>query len=141
MLPDQTVVLVIAIVLLLATILNQLLFKPLMKVMNERRSRVADALALASESSAKATAAQAEATARIQAAGTEVYRGMDERRKDAMNRRGEILAKTREDVHTSMTDASARIEQQTADARTRLDASAGALADAIVERILGRKAS
>ena len=52
LLPDLSVLWVIVFVLLLATILNVLLFKPLMRVMDERATAVASARRLAEEAGA-----------------------------------------------------------------------------------------
>jgi F-type H+-transporting ATPase subunit b len=137
-LPDLSVLWVIGFVLLLAVILDRVLFKPLTRVMQQREQAIGSAMALAQESAARAAAAGAEVDRKIAAARTEVYREMDEKRHVALDRRGAVLARTREEVERTVADGSARLQAQAAEARTRLERDADSLAGAIVERILGQ---
>jgi F0F1-type ATP synthase membrane subunit b/b' len=76
-LPDLSVFWVIFFVLLLTGVLNQLLFKPLQRVMAEREQAIRSARELADRSAAEARAATAEFEAKTSAARAESYRQMD----------------------------------------------------------------
>lgn len=141
MIPDLSVLWVIAFVLLLATILNQLLFKPLMRVMAQREAAVSAARRMAEEAAAQARAASDEFDVRTRDARAEVYRQMDEARRAALERRAQILSETRQHVEATIAEATARVRAEAEDARARLDRDADALAATIVERVLGRQAS
>lgn len=141
MIPDLSVLWVIAFVLLLATILNQLLFKPLMRVMAQREAAVSAARRMAEEAAAQARAASDEFDVRTRDARAEVYRQMDEARRAALERRAQILSETRQHVEATVAEATARVRAEAEDARARLDRDADALAATIVERVLGRQAS
>ena len=65
---------------------------------------------------------------------------MDENRRQANQRRAAVLAETRHEVAETVAAAAARLDAQAADAQARLEQEADALGDAIVERVLGRKA-
>jgi F-type H+-transporting ATPase subunit b len=139
--PDLSVLWVIFFVLLVAAILNQLLFKPLIRVMAARENAVASARQLAERAAAQAREASDEFDARTREARADVYRQMDEARRAAQMRRAELLADTRQQVDASIADATARVGAEAAEARARLDRDAHILATSIVERVLGRTAS
>jgi F-type H+-transporting ATPase subunit b len=141
LLPDLSVLWVIFFVLVLATILNVLLFKPLMRVMNARAVAVASARQLAEEAAARARAASDEFETRTREARAEVYRQMEDARRQALDRRSALLAETRQQAEASIAEASTRLRADADEARARLDRDAESLATTIVERVLGRRAS
>ncbi len=141
MIPGLSVIWVIFFVLLLAVILDRLLFKPLLRVMGEREARVRSARALATLSAERARTAAAEFDQRTAAAQGEVYRQMDETRHAALQSRAEMLGRTREEVDASVDAARTRLAEQAQAASAQLDRQADELADAVVVRVLGRKAS
>ena len=51
------------------------------------------------------------------------------------------IEQTRQEADTAVAEATARIRAQVDEARARLEREAGGLADAVVERVLGRKVS
>ena len=141
MIPDLSVVWVIAFVLMLSILLDRLLLRPVTRVMREREGAITSARDLAEASRAKAQAASDEFEARTRTARTDVYRQMDEKRRAALDRRTELVADTRREVEQSVQDASTRVRAQAHAARAQLDRDADNLAATIVERVLGRKAS
>ena len=141
MIPDLSVVWVIAFVLILSVLLDRLLLRPLTKVMKEREGAIRSARELADSSRAKAQAASDEFDARTQAARADVYRQMEEKRRAALDRRAEIVGETRREVEQTMKSATDRVKAQADAARSQIDRDADALAAGIVERVLGRKAS
>jgi F-type H+-transporting ATPase subunit b len=136
--PDITVLWVIGFLLLTTYLLNTLIFQPVLKVVEARLKAVSDARDLAQRASDRATAATTEYTQKLNAARTDVYRQMDEKRRVAMEQRAALLTDTRATIERELTDATARVKQQTNDARATLDREADALAGAIVSRVLGR---
>ena len=141
MIPDLSVLWVILSVLVLATILNQLLFKPLTRVIGEREAAVAAARRQSDEAAAKARAAAEEFDRRTQDARADIFRQLDDARKSALDHRAHLLAQTRHDAATAITEASARLRDEAAQARAALDRDAESMATTIVERVLGRSAS
>jgi F-type H+-transporting ATPase subunit b len=142
LLPDPSSVLwVIFFVLLLTALLNRLLFKPVLGVMEARARAVTSARELAERSAKEARLASAEFEKKTAEARTELYRQMDEMRRAAMDERAEIMLRTRAEAESEIAAASARLAADAEDARRRLDAEADALGAAVAERILGRKAS
>ncbi|HEY6362977.1 MAG TPA: hypothetical protein VIX63_17850 [Vicinamibacterales bacterium] len=141
MFPDVTVFWAAFLVLLTGLILNGLIVRPLLRVMGQREDAVKSARDLAESAAAQARAAAAEFEARVQAARSEIYREMDEKRRGALARRADLLAETRVRVEAEILDARESLRQQAAAARARLEQDANVLAGEIVERVLGRKAS
>jgi len=139
--PGLSVIWVIFFVLLLAVILDRLLFRPLGRVIGEREARVKSALDLAGKAAESARNAAAEFKGRTSTAHADVYRQMDEARRAALERRGEMLGQTRREVEVSIEAARARLAEQADEARGQLDRQADELADAVVTRVLGRKPS
>lgn len=138
MLPNLSVVFVIFAVVLLAIVLDRVLFRPLLRVMRERDSAITSAVQLAESATAKARDASAEFDAKVTAARTELYKQMDERRKAAEGYRNELVAKTRADVDAQLAGAKAELEAQTAQARAALAADADELGRDIAAKVLGR---
>ena len=141
MLPSLAVFWVILIVLLVAFVLDRGLFRPIGRVMRERETAIRSAQEMAQASAARAREAAAEFEQRTKAAQAEVYREMDENRRLANEKRAAIMAQTRQEVDAQVADASARLKAQAGEARAQLEKEADALGEAIVERVLDRKAS
>lgn len=141
MLPDLSVIWVIFFVLLLTVILERLLFKPLVRVMEERQRAIRSARELAERSASEARAAAAEFDRKTAEARAELYRQMDDMRRTAMDERAAIMSQTRSAAEAEIAAAAARLQAEADQARQRLSAEADSLGAAIAERILGRKAS
>jgi F-type H+-transporting ATPase subunit b len=137
-LPNLSVVFVIFAVVLLAFVLDRVLFKPLLRVVRDRDTAIKSALQLAERATTKAQAASAEFDATVTAARTDLYKQMDERRKAAEGYRHELMTKTRADVDEQLVRAKAELEAQTAQARARLDEDAEQLGRDIAAKVLGR---
>jgi F-type H+-transporting ATPase subunit b len=137
-LPDLSVLAVIAAVLILAAVLDFALFKPLTRVMREREAAVKSALQLAEDATAKAQTAARDLDAKVAAARAETYKQMDERRRAAEDYRNELIGLTRQEVDTALSEAKVKLEAQTAAARATLEKDADSLGAEIVQKVLGR---
>lgn len=138
MLPNLSVIFVIIAVVLLAIVLDRVLFKPLVRVMRERESAIKTAMQAAETAAAKARAASAEFDANLTAARADLYKQMDERRKAAEGYRKELVAQTKADVDAQLASAKAELEAQAAKARATLEAEAEELGKDIASKVLGR---
>ena len=138
MMPDLSVLWVIFFVLLCTALLNTLLFKPLLRVMQERGQTVSSARALADKASAEARAALAEFEAQTTAARAEVYREMDHRRRAALDERTTVLEETRRTVQTQLEEQTDALLGDVAAARGSIERDADALGAAVASKVLGR---
>jgi F-type H+-transporting ATPase subunit b len=136
--PDITTLWVVGFLLLCTYLLNSLVFKPILRVIDERTTAVRGARELADSAAQKATAAAAEYDHKLNSARAEVYRQMDDMRKTALDKRADLLASTRATVEQELQTATARVQQESSEARAALDRDASNLAGAIVSRVLGR---
>lgn len=141
MIPDLSVAWVIFFVLLLTVIVDRLLLRPVLGVIQAREGAIRSARELAERSSKEARAAAAEFEQKTSAARAEIYKQMDDMRRLALSERAEIMARTRAEADAEVTAASNRLKDETEDARRRLEADADALGGIVAERILGRKVS
>jgi len=137
-LPDLSVIFVLFAVILLAVVLDRVLFTPLLRVMRERADAVSSAITLAETATAKAQSATAEFDAKVTAARADLYKQMDERRKAADGYRAELMAKTKTEVDAQLADARATLQAEADRARATLDKDAEALGQQIAAKVLGR---
>lgn len=138
MIPDITALWVIFFVLTTVVLLNTLVFKPILAVIEARLKAVTDARELAQTATQRASSAAAEYDQTLNTARSEVYREMDEKRRAALERRAAVVAETKDTVERELAEATTRVQQQAAAARASLDRESEALAGAIVTRVLGR---
>jgi F-type H+-transporting ATPase subunit b len=138
LIPDITTLFVVVLLLLTVVLMNTLVFKPILAVIEARLKAVADARQLAETASQRAQAAATEYDEKLTAARAAVYGEMDEKRRLALDKRAALLGETKTVVERELADASARVRQQSEEARASLDRDADALAGAIVTRVLGR---
>lgn len=141
MLPDLSVVWVIFFVLLLTIVLDKLLFRPILRVIEQREHAITSARELAERAASDARAASLEFDQKMSGARAEVYRQMDEMRRAALDERADIMARTRAEAEAEIAAAAATLDADVEDARRKLSADADALGAVVAERILGRKAS
>jgi F0F1-type ATP synthase membrane subunit b/b' len=138
LIPDITTLWVVVLLLTTVVLLNALVFKPVLAVIEARLKAVADARELAESAAQRAQAAAAEYDEKLTAARAAVYHEMDEKRRVALEKRAALIGETKSVVEKDLADAIARVRQQSAEARASLDRDAEALAGAIVTRVLGR---
>jgi F-type H+-transporting ATPase subunit b len=138
LIPDLSTLWVVVLLLMTTVLLNSLIFKPVLQVIDQRSRAVRDARELAESASQKASAAGAEYSEKLQRARGEVYRQMDDVRRSALDKRASLLAETRETVENELATATMRVRQESETARAALDRDAGNVAGAIVARVLGR---
>ena len=136
--PDITTLWVVAFLLLCTYLLNSLVFKPILQVIDQRTNAVRGARELADSAAQKATAAAAQYDQTLNAARSEVYGQMDDMRKAALDKRASLLAATRATVEQELKTATTSVQQESQSARETLDRDAHNLASAIVTRVLGR---
>ena len=141
MIPDLSVLWVIVLVLALTFIVQRFFFGPLLHVMRAREGAVAKAQALAAEADRRAQTATADYDAQMSAARNEVYRQMEQVRRDALERRATFVAQARQEAEATRSKAVRDLDASVAAARTALTTDAVTLSQSIVERVLERRVS
>ena len=136
---DGSFLLIFALVLLLIFVLNNTLFRPILKHLDER-----DRLGLARSGEAKKLLHEAEERARdyearIRAARAEAYSQVENRRRELKQKRQQMLGDVRKEVGTQITTAREQIAQQSQQAQKNLAQEAQTIAAAIATQLLKRK--
>ena len=138
--PGLAVIWVIVIVLILAFVLDRGLFRPIGRVMREReaavRIRAGHGAVASRRRPARRPPSSSERPARRR---QEIYREMDENRRQANERRAAVLAETRREVETARPRPGPGSTRRRPTRRRVSNGKPTELGDAIAERVLGRK--
>lgn len=138
MLPDLSVLWVITFVLLLTVILQQLFFKPLLRVMHAREDAVSSARALAERSAAEARRASEEFDAKTTAARASFYRELDEMKQRGQEERTAMIDAARAQADRELEAARVTLAAETTQARAQLEQDAQVIGQQIADRLAGR---
>jgi F-type H+-transporting ATPase subunit b len=140
-LPDITVLWVVVLIIVLAFILDRLVFRPVLGVIKKREEAVTGARLLAERATEEARQAGEEFERKTAAARAEVYRQMEEMRRAGLEERTALVEATRREAEQALAEARAQLHHDVEAARARLDQDADALANEAAGRILGRQPS
>ena len=126
----------IALVTLTFAAYTMLVYKPLARVLQERRSRTEGAVEKARADIAAAEARTAEYEQRLREARVAVFKGQESRRQQALQARAAALVQTRERAQAQVEQARAAIEKDKASAQVGLQQEAQGLASEIIRMVL-----
>ncbi len=135
LIPDGTLLVHIAIILVMIWILNRTLFKPINRIIQSRESRTGGAgeagSILAQVNEKEAAYGKAMLDARTQG-----YQMIEREQAAANSAREQKLGSVREEVSTKVMAEKQELERQAADARAAIEQEADAIADKITQSIL-----
>jgi F-type H+-transporting ATPase subunit b len=138
---DASIVAAIIIFLVLIAALNQLLFKPLLKIQAEREGRTTGLMSRAQDNLNHHLNLFNEYQASIKNARVEGYRRQEQLRAEALEKRTEMLAQSRTASERMIQDTRDSICAQVDTAKQQLTLDAQEMASRITSTILGRSAS
>lgn len=127
-------------VVLLHLYLKFIFFKPLGKVLKERYDATEGARKLADESLARASQKAADYEAALRAARAESYKELEQLRRQLQDDRAASVKEGRAKAESAVAQAKATLAAEVELLKRDLQAEAGALADRIATKILGRAA-
>ena len=136
---DGTVLVQFAFFLVMFIVLQQLMFKPYLKMREERRKGIEGARAEAHHMEENANKIVAEYDAQLNRAK---LRGAEERarlRSEAAGRERELLGVARDEAQRALATARGNIERDAATAKKSLEAQAAAMARKIASKIVARE--
>jgi F-type H+-transporting ATPase subunit b len=136
---DLTVLVQFGLFLLTAIIANQLLFKPYLKMRDERSAGIEGARSEADRLSAEADARLTDYEEKLAAARNRANEQRRSIRTEAADHQREVTDKARAEAQKSFTEARTKVEKETEKARGELMPKADELAGDIVSKLLGRK--
>lgn len=135
---DGSILIVAVIFLVLLVILNSLVFKPLMTVLDERQARIDEGEAAAKK--AQQTVEESQAALRVKK--TEALQKAQSQRQEMLaeveNTRSSLVNEARTAARTKIDESGAKMSAQVAEARASLEQETKSLAEQIAGRILSR---
>lgn len=136
--PDGTLFLHIAIILIMVFVLNATLFKPINRILEEREKRTRGRSSEARDVLQSVEEKMSAYERALRAARAEGYRLMEQERGVVMQERQKRLDEVREEVNESITEQKEALMSQAEEARRTLAAEASRIAAQISTQILHR---
>jgi F-type H+-transporting ATPase subunit b len=136
--PDGTLLLHIALILVMVFVLNATLFKPINRILEERERRTRGQLNEARDTLRRVEERMSAYERSLREARAEGYRLMEEVRAEAMRERQERLSGVREEIERSLAQEKESVHAQAEEARATLDTDAARIAAEIGSHILHR---
>jgi F-type H+-transporting ATPase subunit b len=136
--PDGTLFLHIAIILVMVFVLNRTLFKPINRILEERERRTRGRSGEAREILQRVDEKAASYERSLREARAEGYRLMERERAEAMSERQARLNALREEIGRTVEEEKQLIRSQAEEARRTLEADARGIAAEISSQILHR---
>ena len=132
--PDGTILLHIALILVMIAVLNRTLFEPINRILAEREKKGSGALAEAEELESKVRLGNKQYSDALRNARAAGYKLMEERRGEELREREARLGSMKAEIESALLRERAVIQNESADARAGLDSSG--LATQIRDQIL-----
>lgn len=136
--PNITILIVFGVFIIFAIILNQILFKPIGKVLDERESQTEGAAAEARAAARQYQSQLANYEETIRKARAESYRKIEEQRKAALDERQKLIEAARGQADAEIAKGRKQIARDAATARAELEDEARQIAEQISRTVLGR---
>ena len=135
---DWTIIATGIVFLLTMLTLNSILFKPLLRVMDERE-RLTRGTREEAENKRRSLSELVDSySGHIKGAKQKGFEHIDSVRKEAMARRMEMIARAREDASAEMQKVRDRVSEEVEQARRDLQSEVESLADSITSKILSK---
>lgn len=135
---DYTLLIQMVNFIVLVVLLNALIFKPILKVFDERKAKVEGVMDEARRLSEEAERLMEEYERKISEARQQALQLVNEGRIQAMEDQKEALAKVREEAEAQLKQLKERIDKEKGEASRVLERFAQVLSISIAERLLGR---
>jgi F-type H+-transporting ATPase subunit b len=136
--PNVTLVVVLILFIVFVVVLNQILFKPIGKVLDERESLTEGAAAESRAASRQYQSRLNHYEETIRRARAEIYHKLEQRRKVALEERGKSIEAARAQAEAEIARAREQVAAQAAEARTTLEQESRQIAEQISRTVLGR---
>ena len=136
---DLTVLWAVGLLIVLVIVLQPLLFKPMLKLFEEREKRIEGAKLAARKMDEASAGALTKYEAEMSKARSAGNAERDQQRAEGLKTEGEIVGKVRDATAKKVADGRAELLEGAAKARQQLKAESPALARAMASRVLGRE--
>lgn len=139
--PDGTIFIHIALILIMIWILNRTLFKPINRILEARdqliNGKSVEAQKITREAEEKSTRYEQS----LRESRAESYRAVEETRTRALSLRQQEIDSVKEEVTNKVATEKASLEKQVSQAKTQLESNAQTMAQKIISNILRRPIS
>ena len=135
--PDGTIILHVAIIITMVFILNNILYKPIGRIIKERESRTRGRLGEAREIIQRVEGSLVRYENALREARAGGYRLLEKQQSEASSERQQKLATVRKEIEEQLGEQKSVIEGQAKEARTGLVVEARQIAASITNQILG----
>jgi F-type H+-transporting ATPase subunit b len=135
---DYTLLIVWAIFIVLIFLLNEILFKPINKVLDDRERLTVGAVNEAKSAIASYGKQLANYEEKIRVVRGENYKMLEGQRKDALAERSRKLVALKDSVSAEIEKHKVELNQFSLESQTKLDVEARAMADLIARNLLKR---
>ncbi len=119
--PDGTIFLHIALILIMIAVLNRTLFQPINKILDEREKRGVGALAEAEEIESRVSLGKKQYSDALRTARASGYKLAEERRSEDLREREQRLASLKAEIEAAQRQERAVIESEASEARAEFD--------------------
>jgi F-type H+-transporting ATPase subunit b len=125
--------------LLLMFILNKILYKPILKVLDEREARIAGGQEKAKELLDESQSILKSYNEKLYGAKIDAMTVKNSSRKQAVDEANEIIENARRNAETIVLDVQKEMTEEIARVKSELEPEIGVMAGTIAQQILGRK--
>ncbi|MCK9262901.1 MAG: F0F1 ATP synthase subunit B [Deltaproteobacteria bacterium] len=125
--------------LLLMFILNKILYKPILKVLDEREARIAGGQEKAKELLDESQSILKSYNEKLYGAKIDAMTVKNSSRKQAVDEANEIIENARRNAETIVLDVQKEMAEEIARVKSELEPEIGVMAGTIAQQILGRK--
>lgn len=125
--------------LLLMFILNKILYKPILKVLDEREARIAGGQEKAKELLDESQSILKSYNEKLYGAKIDAMTVKNSSRKQAVDEANEIIEDARRNAETIVLDVQKEMAEEIARVKSELEPEIGVMAGTIAQQILGRK--
>jgi F-type H+-transporting ATPase subunit b len=136
--PDGTLFVHIAVIIVMVAVLNRILFRPVIGLLEERDKHTHGRTGEAHEILGRVEAGAARYEQSLRDARAEGYRLLEQTQKEAAGGRQRRIGEVRADVEQMLAEQMQSVRSQTEEARANLTAEARRMAETVSAQILGR---
>ena len=138
--PDATLLLHLALILVMVFVLNRTLLKPINQILAEREKEISGRLSEASALKAETEEKLSKYNETLREARTDGYRLLEKERAEALKQKDEKLRVYRDEMSKDVAQQVEATRKQEEAVRAELETQASSISDLITSRILRRRA-
>jgi len=133
---DYSLVVTIIYIIIVYVVMSRLFFRPIVRVLHERRELIEGRMAAAQQAVTDADRKTGEYEQTIKSARAETFRRQETQREKVLSERAELVNRAKQDADKNVREAKVRLTAEADAARASLDAEVDGLAKRLTTAIL-----